>query len=202
MSDELVRTTEEEANDSSDSDDEKNGKLLLTVPTYLFTLIRTLQDSEVEFGAATQKRRRRSVKLNGLVQADPSNKERARPLPPHAVVQPQASTSQPTPGVNFKLKFKPKPPLPRAHKAFSEETSALKDAISPESHKKEVEQGSIAALSGRIPSSTKPEAVCKSKRRDRDVVEPATDLESDNEERRRKRAKVAWNGYLKSLHCT
>ena len=202
MSDELVRTTEEEVNETTDSNDEKDGKLLLAVPAYLSTLTRTLQDSEAEFGAVPEKKQRRSVKLNRLVQADPSNKERARRLPPHAFVQPQASTSQPTPGVGFKLKFKPKPPLPRAHKTFPEDTTALKDAASPETHEKEVEKGSTLTLFGQIPSSTKPEAVGKGEKRDRDVGEPATDLESDNEERRRKRAKVAWNGYLKSLHCS
>ena len=179
MSDELVKAVEKEeveedkVNHDAVSDHEKDGKYLLTFPSCLSTLIETLQDSEVDLkavarasgGATAGNRRKRSVKINEIVDKGPSTRKRTRRAPPNRPPDPQ-----PMLGTPFKLKFKPKTPPPRPHKAFSEDTSA------PKATEQSPDSPIIAAS--------------------------ASDLDIEDEERRRKQAELAWVKYLRGPHCS
>lgn len=179
--------------DDADFNEDNNGKLLLTSDSCLPALTHTFQDSEVGSEVASgasgrstaRKRKKTRVKLDKLAyKRATSKKERARRRVPNAGAQPPSLTSQPTPGVTFKLKFKPKAPLPRAHKNPSGAKPASEATkSSPESHDKEMEKGGndacsrfepatktrehvnlpappirVTANASRTPSSTTPEA--------------------------------------------
>ena len=101
-----------------------------------------------------KKRKRRSVKLNRLVEeASASIKRRARPTQPVKRAQSESSLSQPSSVTTFKLKFPPKRPPPRPHKAFFQEGNAPEAAnTGQEDDNRDVEKGRNSELSGVDPN--------------------------------------------------
>lgn len=184
-----------------------------------------MQDSKVEPKAVNcaserttiQKKRKLS---NKVAVKDFSSKERANRTSPNAGAQPKPFTTQPTPGVSFKLKFKPKPPIPQAHKAFDIETLISKaTATSSVSDDKEMRKGGKDALLGLEPvkemrehdelpaspvgktvkagqnrSSTTPEAALEGQK------QPALDPDSETEGRGRKRHSRSISDAFIALH--
>ena len=94
------------------------------------------------------KKRKRSVKLNRLVdKASSSTKRGARPTPPVSRVQPESSLSQSSTATTFNLKFPPKRPTPRPHKAFLQEEKASEaEGTRQEDDKKEMVKGRKSVL--------------------------------------------------------
>ena len=169
MSEELVATVEKGSNEEekngassdSDSDEEENGKLsfgvflLLLYPDSAYTKFGFQASSQALDNASTTKKRKRSVKLNRLVvKASSSTKRVARPV---TRVQPDPSLSQTSPTTTVKLKFPPKRPPPRPHKAFLQEEEALEatDTCQEDDHTEGVAKGSNSELHGIDPEKSK-----------------------------------------------
>ena len=105
------------------------------------------------------KKRKRSTKLNRLVDEAPSSIKRvARTTRSVNRAQPESSLSQPSPATTVKLKFPPKRPLPRPHKAFLQEKNAPEATNTcQEDDDKGVKKGSNSELSSVNPNKKKGE---------------------------------------------
>ena len=171
MSEELVAAVEKGSNEEeengqsndADSDEEENGKLSLaffscfSILTRLILILNFKNRAELwvwyNHEKAEKKRQARLVD-----EASASTKLRARPTQPVKRAQPESSLSQPSPATTFKLKFPPKRPLPRPHKAFLQEKNAPEATnTGQEVDNKDAEKDSNSELSSIDPNKNKGE---------------------------------------------
>ncbi|KAM0794517.1 hypothetical protein BDR22DRAFT_826887 [Usnea florida] len=105
--------------------------------------------------ATTEKKRKRSVKLNWLVDKTSRSTKRRAPLTrPVERVQSESSPSQPSKATTIKLKFPPKRPPPRPHKALLPPKATK---TGQEDDNEGVEKGSNSELSNIDPKKDKGE---------------------------------------------